>query len=519
MFVKTLNGKYHLINESFYNDLAKNVIICENNEMCLYEEVDWKKVENEQFYPVVLQDIKKLGVDITKINNETLKKLIATIIDNIGDSYTIDTTKQYLEKSGLLNNQNNQTQQNQAQEELQNNQEDNKLPEDPNVETTSEEQSEEMNKKGQEFINKNIRIYVNQIRKYGMEKEVLDFINKSTQSKYTSLLQVPVDILLNVVSNYKPIREKLLTDRFKASLNNYNIPDNMKQDILKYYQDEEKNNQDWSTLFPKIMNHNSNQTIFDFPIAEYYITKYNTNMAAKIYDFLGEYIYNEIHPSSTMKQLFGGDEDVKAFADRLGITENDSKEEISKKIERLFGSDIVQIIMNYNKNALDGVSIYDDEIDEKHAKELLKIFGSKQIIQQADVSEAVYYIKLALNDAGLFPFIDYIIKQYEPNISGTKDVQNSNQLIAKINLFTDYNVSAIINNLTKNKEFSSKWEIGYQTRTNNAIYDNVYNVPLTNKASGLTGNVLFVSGFALLNIFKKNFKKGYQYGKGFKGFF
>jgi len=529
MIIQELNGKYHFITESLYRELSKHKIICENNELCLIKEAlsgnEWIYTLLKNNHNIDLEDkrYKKIKDKVDNYINTELEKaqsqddinqIVNTVANQLNNQSQQQTTQQPEQNNQSQHqdtNQNNINQDNTQQPE-QNNQD------DENVKTISDKPSEEIIQKSNDFINKNIKIYINQIRKYGMDKDVLDFINKSTQSKYNSLINVPAEILFNVVSNYKPLRQKLLTDRFKAALNNYNIPENMKKDILKYYEDEEKNHQDWDALFPKIMSQNKNQTIFDFPIAQYYIQKYNTNMAAKIYKVLGEYIHNELNPQGFLNHVLTKFGDTKNIAEYYGITADDTPEEISKHLENLFGADIVNMIMKRNSNILNDVSVYDKDIDKDKAEELLKLVMSNDMMQSAEISNIKNYVDRALKEAGLIPFIDYIITMRDSHV--TKDVSgNPEQELLKINLFNDYSVSAIINKIQKYKEFNSEWEIGYQSKTNNAIYDSVYYVPVTNKETGLSGIITFVSGFALLNIIQKGYREGYQKGRNFKGFF
>lgn len=513
--IKKYNGGYHYINENVFKLLQQKAAIFENNELDILEEDS----AGAEFNDYIKSLLKQNGYDIEKIKDKKVQnEKLTQIFNDLNNDYNVENIKSVINQF-IENEKNQQTQatvqMTKQQEEpstdnIQQTTSSETKVSDKKSETTNKKQTGKLNPTMTQYITDKNQAYIKLMKKFNMFDDIIALANEKEKSNYTEET-IPSDILYKYASLYQPFRNKLLTTRFRNVLKNVNLPIEMKNEMVKLYkQDEKKPNSIRNILTAYAKKGNTTVSAFDFPIVDYYCDKYNKLLSNDVYSRLANLIHEYLNGDKKVNDEFKDKLD-KIITD-CGIKPKYQPTTIVKKLKEKYSTNITDYLMDYNKN-IDSLKSINNLSDE----ELIDMFQGDRFLIYQNIQGLFDRIINLMKLMGLYRYIDYIFNQSKASLSELES--GSVPQIGKIHLLTEYNSSSILTKIVNDPEIKESWKMSVPAKNISSIYDDFYNIVFSNQDETISFRISFINGFPWLEIFKKNFEKGKQIGRNWKGFF
>ena len=506
------NNSYHLVNETLYNELCKKELVCNNIELSILNEALSPQpddffmsfIPNEDRMLFATKDGKSYDKDkLFKLNDYVSNELNngKTDVKSVISDY-IENLKQ--EQQNALNQQ--QVQQSSQQQSNTNQQQSNNKNSQEKEVNTDNKENDNQNKELAEYAEKLNKTYVNLMKKWGMLEKINKKANQQDNKEYT-IETIPVDKLLVVASETSEFRNKLLTTRFKNELNNLNISDEAKREIIRLYKDGEKKGNGIRNLLnsDKVKNHNDQQTIYNIPITEYYVEKYLKIKSNEIYNHLAKQIYQYLNDENFRKQIAKDNDKnagIQSLIKEIGIKPEHSAKTIKIALKNRYSPESLRNLILSKGNRV----IESDIINN--------IQGNSGDIKN-DIYGLIQDLKETMRNVGLIRFIDYIITVN--NFTAT-DLLNKTEETAKavvrVRLFSDFNPSSIVAELMLDDDVKAKWKLEVPRKRISAIYDKSQRIIFSSiQNPEIKFAIEIVQGFMILDVIRTNYKKGQQTGQ------
>lgn len=514
--IKKYNGNYHIINHNLFCALQKNSILCENKDLDILNEAD-TSIGASDFIKSLL---KQNGYDIEQIKDKRVQNFkINTIINSLNDDYSQENIKNVIKKfiddenksqsnNLQLNNQHSSevAPQTTSQQKVDYQNEDNTS----NNQNNQDVQDIKTNKNMYKLVDMKHKALLSLMKKTNMLDKIIALANKNEKQNYTEE-NIPLNILYYYAEQYTPFRNKLLTTRFRNQLKDYNLPPSVKNDIINLYKTDEKKKSSIRNILssPKLKEKNQFQSAYDFPIADYYINKYNNIKSKDVFNRIATIIFNVNNQKTNVDHNL--QDNVESICNKLNIKQSDSIQTIKHKLLNNYSKDIFTYLINYNQNTKQSFNLND-----LSDTDLLNMIQENRFMIVSEIDTLINEINMQLRNIGLFPYIDYIMSKSNYTISS---LESDTPTIAKVNIFSSYSISQILNKITTDENIKAKWKTTIPSRNISAIYDDYYNIIFINREQPeISFQISFISGFVWLKIIKKNFEKGKQAGRNWKGF-
>lgn len=485
------NNSYHLINETLYNDLRNKEIVCESSELSILNEAPSQQPV-DFFVSFIPQEDRMLFAtkDGKNYDEQKLNKLNDYVINKLNSGET-DTNK-------VINDYINQLKQQPTQQEEPQSEPQTQQP------TQQEEPEQNQNKTLEDYAEKLNNTYVNLMKKWNMLEDIIKLASKKDNQEY-NINNIPADKLLDIAQEYKPFRNKILTTRFKNELQNLNISNTAKKEIIKLYKDGEKKGNSLRNILGsnELKNHNDKQSIYNIPVSDYYIEKYTTLKTNEIYNELTNEIYNYINNEQYKKEVDKNKDKssgINSLISNIGIKPEHSKKTIKIALKH-----------KYPYEALKNISLTKNNMNSEDLSNIIQedVSGAK-----SDVYVLIEDLKDTLRNVGLIKFVDYLlsVKNFAPTDLLNKTEETAS-VVATIRLFSDFSPSSIIAELMLDDDVKKMWSVSAPRRRISAIYDKSQKIIFTsNSNKKIRFAFEFIQGFMIIDVIRNNYKKGQQIG-------
>lgn len=518
MLIKTRDGKTHQINETLFRELENRFLIVEGDDIRLFE--DNKVNAND----MIVAMLKQNGYDISQIKDKRqrdfiLQQLNAKVAENPQNIKQI-VADFAANPDSLTNPQNQETQNNQEQQpetnnQEQNNQQNQEQGQEENPEQTNDEnnqdnsENKEPTQQQQVEIDKNTKAMLAIVQNSKYINEILKLANKGQQEP-KDVYDIDPTLLINTAVKYTPFIKELLSERLDKGLERVNLSNNAKAEIKNIFNSDCNKQSAIPNIISKnaVTSHNPNMNVFQFPVAKYYVSKYNKAISKECVNKLVEGLIENNKGNGLFSSKSLGNLAKNIGLDKKETNPNNIKGLINKK----YPDDFILYVIQHN-NKLNTV----DDLKNADAEEIAEIFMSDELAGVDIINAAVTVLKSAMNDNGFLPFIDYIINvNYDVKNSSDDD----NNYAIKVNLFNDYGASSISQQM---RDICQADDLPYTTASYkvkvSAFYQDVTNVEFKSTENNEHCYIRFVKGFAWLERIKKSFNKGAQAGRNVKGMF
>lgn len=547
ILIKKNSGSYHLVNNALYEALMSKDILIENGDV-----INTKSTLMEvdtSFNELIKGLLKQNNYRIDTLKEKEQQPIIDTILELIGDDFSTTNIKNavqtFIDNEENKKSTNVQQKQNNTDAQQNNNQSNtqsvNNEPKDDANNKTDTQKEETTNPELEKYNNLKDKEFINIMKEYNYLDDIIQLANKGEGQQYTAET-IPQHILYKYAENYKPYRNRLLTIRFINQLKNINIPDNIKDDLINLYKQNERTSGSIRNILssPKLKEkfEHKYQSAYDFPIADYYIEKYNKQKSYQILNRMADEVINYVDSSTGYKAKLkraNSNEyiNLKNFVDNTEKKidyNNTDKKELKKQIYNLLkqdikGDKIVDVVNNYNVLNNTNIDPYDENV------KIFEIYNSDSLVMINLKDEVIGRIKSLLKMLGMIPVIDYMVVSQPFTLTDIIEDNNSEipqKPVARIQLFSNYSISKIIGQVTNDEELKEKWQISVPIKKLSVVYDDFYNLDFKLKeeyykeyhiksSQTLSFKISFIKGFFWLEVIEQGFNKGKQKARQWKG--
>ena len=507
MFVKKSSGSLHYVNTALYQKLEENYFICENDNAYLCE--DNASVEGNEF---IISQLNQRKYDISKIKDKRIRNQIISvlsqkILDNpnnikqIFDDFVAnpDSIFDNQEQDTTDNQQSTQNQEEPTPD--QKNGEETQQTEEPKEKEPISQGSEQQKQQVKQFATKMSNAYIDIIKKSGAKNEIIEDVNqKHPNENYFKLEEIPADELLESAKRNKRFVKFLLTTRLDNGVNSLNIPDAEKKTIKFMLEDDLKSKNEILRIVGWLNQKNgANYSIFDFPITDYYVKKYNKTISSKALDTLAKGIA-ELNNGNWKF----GDSELKEFVKENNLSDIKDEKSIYNKLKKNYSNDFLMYVLNNNDKNINPANI-----DNMNANDVATLLMGDKFTGNKIVKDVEMILRQAMFQATLIPFIDYLMY-----VDYNKRKGDTEEYAIKITMFNKFSSSQVLQkarDLITEEGLPFKMD-GLKPKIS-AFYSEISDTVFKDTETGDTCRVRFQKGFPILKVIAQNVKQGYQIGK------